>query len=135
MLVSREYDYAIRIIRALSEEGSTINQISEKENIPYSNAYRIAQKLAAASLIKSYHGGGYVLIKPPDSITLLDIYAAVEEELILNDCLQKDAVCANNKDGKHCNVHKLLTGLQDHLTNILQSANMQAVLNNEIKLP
>ncbi|MCL1872648.1 MAG: Rrf2 family transcriptional regulator [Clostridiales bacterium] len=137
MFVSREYDYAIRIVRALSEEGLTINQICEKENISYSNAIKIAQKLEEASLIKLYHGGGCELIKPPASITLLDIYTAIEEELVINECLIKDAVCPcpNNKSGKHCNVHTLLIGLQDHLANILQSANMQAVLNNEIKLP
>ena len=133
MLISRECDYAIRIIRALSEgERLTISQICKKENIPQQYAYKIARKLNNASLIQIFRGteGGCLLNNPISSISLFDIYAAVEGDLILNECLKEGAECENNRDEK-CRVHKLLIALQGQLATTLQESNMEDVLNGK----
>ena len=64
MLITRECDYAIRIIRALSP-GDIMNvpTICEKESLTSAITYKMARKLEKAGLIKSYRGsaGGYAL--------------------------------------------------------------------------
>ncbi|MDR0813011.1 MAG: Rrf2 family transcriptional regulator [Oscillospiraceae bacterium] len=131
MLISRRYDYAIRIVRVLSDgEKHTINQICTKEHIPLAFAYKIAKALEQCSIIEGQSGsnGGFQLSKEPEDISLADIYGAVEGELVINECLMKGAFCLNNGNGNACKVHKALTGLQDNLKETLSKLNMKNML-------
>jgi Rrf2 family protein len=133
MLISRKYDYAIRIIRTLAGgEKLTIAEICKKEHIPISFGYKIAKELKRGFMIKGYCGsnGGYQLNMPLVSISLFDIYAAVEGALYINECLKECAECPNNEGGQMCAVHKLLGGVQDKIVDMLKQSNMADVLNN-----
>lgn len=131
MLFSREYDYAIRIIRALSPgELLSVDMIVRKENVPKAYAYKIADKLKKANIISGCKGahGGYQLFKPLAEISLYDIYTAIEDELIINECLKKGVKCPNNTEGDRCKVHQVLGGLQDQLQDMLKNSKMETVV-------
>ena len=63
MLISRELDYALRILRGLGDgDMHTMRALCEEELIPQKFAYKIIRKLAAADYIHAVRGvGGGVL--------------------------------------------------------------------------
>ena len=75
MMITRESDYGVRIIRALRDGGlMTIQQICERECIPKQFAYKILKKLDRAGLVQIKRGnqGGCTLardLEPSPSTT------------------------------------------------------------------
>ena len=68
MLITRECDYAVRVVRALAAGGRmSVGDICDKEFITAPFAYKILKKLQNAGIVKGYRGvlGGYALKKDP----------------------------------------------------------------------
>lgn len=127
MLLTRECDYAVRVVRYLANlEVNTVGAICERENIPAPFAYKILKKLEHAGIVKSRRGadGGYQLVKDPDNITLLDIVAAVDKRLFVNECMRQDYICPRNINGNCCGVHDELCRIQDIVINALKEKSM-----------
>ena len=64
MLFTKECDYAIRIMRALSSgELISVSRICEMEHLPSAMTYKITRKLEKSGFLKSCRGtnGGYAL--------------------------------------------------------------------------
>ncbi len=103
-------EYAIRTMIHLAEndgrEVITIQEISEKQNIPEKFLRKIIPKLSESGLIKTYrgNGGGITFNKDPNTITPLEIIQAIEGPLALNKCLIDKAFCSNTR---WCSVHTL----------------------------
>ena len=133
MLLTRECDYAIRIIRALADGSKRkAKDINEEENIPHKFTYKISKKLEHAGLIKSIHGceGGYQLNKTPDAFTLYDVICAVDKNIAINDCTREDKDCPLNQidNNKPCKVHVELMRVQEMLIREMQRHTMQELL-------
>ena len=74
MLITRECDYAVRVLRAMAEEKRvSVNEICEKELITAPFAYKILKKLQKSGMVRGYRGvhGGYSLNCDLDQITLM----------------------------------------------------------------
>ena len=53
MLITRETDYALRILRALAPGSClTVGEIAEKESLPHKFTYKIMKKLEKAGIIR-----------------------------------------------------------------------------------
>ena len=53
MLITRETDYALRILRALAPGSClTVGEIAEKESLPHKFTYKIMKKLEKARALK-----------------------------------------------------------------------------------
>lgn len=131
MFVTREYDYALRILRALANgERLSVNQVCAAEEVPVAYAYKILKKLEHSSIVRGYRGaqGGYQLEKQPKDITLYDVYVAVEGELYINECMRKGYVCSNNSKGKHCAIHIELGHMQADFMQAMQRRTMADML-------
>ena len=90
MFITRECDYAARVLRALSGETRlSVNEICEKESITAPFAYKILKKLQKAEIVKGFRGvhGGYSLNRRAEDLTLYDIYTAIDPEFLIIDCL------------------------------------------------
>jgi len=123
LLISRECDYAIRVIRSLSTfERMSIQQICKQEYIPHAYAYKIIKKLEQAHLVNIFRGakGGYELACDLEQTTLYDIYQAIEGDLLLNDCQRPGSECPNRNGGKRCKVHAALESLQEQFIQIMK---------------
>ena len=115
MLLTRECDYGLRIIRALaSGEKTTAEEICNAENIPGQFAYKILKKLERAGYVISRLGreGGYLLTKPLAEITIYDIVSSIDDNLFVNECMRGDRPCTRNLDGNPCTVHLELMRIQ-----------------------
>jgi Rrf2 family protein len=116
MLLTRECDYGIRLIRALSKRGEgSVAQLCEDEHVPTQFAYKILKKLERAGIVRGYRGpyGGYKLLKSPLDLTLLNVVLATEEEPLLAACIDADFSCPRNTDKHPCSVHRELCKLQE----------------------
>ena len=86
MFITRECDYAARVLRALSAETRlSLNEICEKESITAPFAYKILKKLQKAGIVKGYRGvhGGYAMNKSLGELTLFDVYKAIDPDLFI----------------------------------------------------
>ncbi|MCD7909280.1 MAG: Rrf2 family transcriptional regulator [Clostridium sp.] len=130
MMITRESDYAVRIIRALRGGGlMTIQQICERECIPKQFAYKILKKLDLAGLvqIKRGAGGGCALARDLSLITLYDVIRATDEEFFLTHCLQGNFDCEYLAKSP-CTIHRELARVQGVLERELQSRTMAELL-------
>jgi Rrf2 family protein len=134
MFISRECDYAIRIVRSLADYGKkNVKDICDKEDIPQPYAHKILRKLTKSGIVQSYRGitGGYELAKKTDRIFLMDIILSIEEQIVLNECMMKDYQCKRNTGCNKCQVHLELIRIQDVLAEKLTEKSMFEILNGE----
>ena len=127
MFLTKECDYAIRVVRCLTNmEVKSVRTICENESMPLPFAYKILKKLEKARIVRSYRGaaGGYQLLKKPELITIHEIVNAVDSNLFVNECLIKGYECKNNQEGRLCKVHVELSRVQDILSDALREKNM-----------
>ena len=123
MFITRETDYAVRIIRELSRGGrKTTDAICQNEQIPRQFSYKILKKLEKSGLVRIFRGagGGYALTGDTAAITLFDVIASIDGEPVLSECLGHGFDCPMTRRGKRiCGVHKELNRIQglllDHL--------------------
>jgi Rrf2 family iron-sulfur cluster assembly transcriptional regulator len=90
--VSTRGDYASRALLSLAlhadETGPTsVRDIAERTGLPQPYLEQILLALKGAGLVRSKRGvgGGYVLARTPDTITLGDIVSAVDGPITLGD--------------------------------------------------
>ena len=108
MRLSSLADYAIVMMTAAARHGPqarlNATRLAEETRVPLPTAQKLVSRLAAAGLIESTRGtgGGFVLARPADAISLADVVEAVEGPIALTTCVDTAAHdCA--LDG-HCSV-------------------------------
>lgn len=107
MLISREMDYTIRIIRQLSKEKiCNASQIEKEECISRDFARKILGKLKKAGIVSAERGtnGGYYLTASPKDMTIWDLKNVIEPGPVVNKCLNDGYQCPKNCETT-CSVH------------------------------
>src|SRR5208283_1382436 len=122
MEITRETDYAIRCILYLSDKQgviSMVEDIAREMQIPKSFLAKILQKLARASIVKSFRGvkGGFQLARLPEEISLLDVMEAIEGEVSMNACALDQTLCSRSKT---CPVHPAWVDIRKDFRKILK---------------
>jgi Rrf2 family protein len=131
MFISKECDYAVRIIRELADGSKkTVADICRQEHISHQFAYKIVKKLEKAALVRAFRGkaGGYALSKDMDAFSLYDVFAAVEGGMVLTACLREGFICPMNRGDSPCCVHREFIRLQDMLAAGLKEKTVSEVL-------
>lgn len=90
-MISQTAEYALRAIVYLAiNQGNafTTQQISLTTKVPAAYLSKIMQPLVKARLVQSQRGlgGGFVLAKPPEEISILDVLDAVEPIQRIRTC-------------------------------------------------
>jgi len=132
MFITRESDYAIRVIRALADgEIKTVHEICAVEKVPKQFAYKILKKLERGELVKIQRGahGGYRLFKDASEITLHCILTSVADNLYVNECLKEGISCERNQEQTPCFIHKECRRLEEIIMGALQERNMMEILD------
>ena len=102
MRVSTRGDYASRALLSLAlheeESGPTsVRDIAERTGLPQPYLEQILLSLKGAGIVTSKRGvgGGYVLTRPPEELTLGEIVAAVDGPIVAGDFGEphKDGAC------------------------------------------
>lgn len=144
MMITRESDYAVRIVRALrGGEQLIIEEICRVEQVPRQFAYKILKKLEKAGLvsIRRGAGGGCTLRRSLRELTLLDVIQAADPEFFLNPCLAEGYRCeyvsrAAAAEGDEaaanshaCSVHCELARVQRILEQELSAATLEQLFS------
>lgn len=130
-MLTREVDYAIRIMRALSGgQKSNMQAICEEQVIPKTFGYKIIQKLRNKEFITVERGirGGCRLKVDLHDVTLYDLITAVQENLFINECLAPEYCCYHCSDGRECSVRGELGRIQKTFLMELQRNSLYEVL-------
>ncbi len=101
MNVGRRVDYAVRALSYLAgqPQGKIVSRadIEEQQDIPTYYLSKIMKDLVAGGLVHSHIGskGGFSLARPPQAITLKEVYETVERPIVLMECLEQgEKYCA-----------------------------------------
>ena len=109
MLVSQTAEYALRAMAWLSllPEGAsaTCHDVSKATGIPENYAAKVLRRMVGAGLLEAQkgHHGGFHLARAPGQIRFLDIFDAVEEDVVGDRCAFGRARC-NSKNP--CPLHE-----------------------------
>ena len=110
MHINLESDYAVRIIRALAQEGSRMDAstVAERACVSMTVTLKIMRKLTASELVVSFKGkyGGYTLAQKPQDITLRHVIEAIEGPYRFSRCLDEGYDCTC-KDAIACPFHSV----------------------------
>ena len=80
---------------ARSNGAVSVREIAERLHVSPKYLEQILKSLKAAGLVQAVHGkqGGYVLARPAESITLKQVFEALEGTLAPVDCVDHDGSC------------------------------------------
>lgn len=138
MRLTRAAEYAIRCILYLAKKGKGIvvsrKDIANQAEIPQHFLAKIAQDLAKAGLIEIRQGakGGFVLLKDPKEITLLEVVETMIGEIFLNDCVARPSSC-NVLDA--CAVHRVWIKARRQLRKTLREATFDQLADDRTCIP
>ncbi len=135
MLITRQTDYALRIIRALSGgEQMNADTICKMEKLPEHFVYKILKKLQNCGYISIIRGseGGCKLTADLSTVTLLDILRATGEDICINACTEEGYSCAaREQNGGICTIHNGLCLIQKKLEKELGSHTLSELLSQK----
>lgn len=134
MYLTRETDYALRIIRALRDgDLHTLGDLSQSEHVPLSFAYKIAKKLERAGIVELFRGtsGGCQLAADLHYVTIYDLMSAVGEEIAISECMIAGTKCTWRESHGKCIVHNNLAKIQENLEHELKSVSLWDIMSDE----
>jgi len=128
MELTRKGEYAIRGIVYLAtrpgDQVCLLSDIAAAVDVPQTFLAKIFQQFSKIGLVRSYRGtgGGFVLGRTPDRISLLEVVEAVEGPIVPNRCVTGEGECNRSKN---CNVHPVWVNVQSQVRDILAKVTLQ----------
>lgn len=128
MIITKETDYAMRILRVLLDgEKHSVAEISKTELIPTQFAYQILRKLSAGNLVRVSRGalGGCALSCDPDATSLYDLMG---ERGVLRACMEPGYECRWQNEHGRCAIHYQLAALQRKQDEAFRAVSLRRLL-------
>jgi Rrf2 family transcriptional regulator, iron-sulfur cluster assembly transcription factor len=128
LYITRKGDYAIRGMVYLAmkpvDQMSLISEMASTIDVSQTLLAKIFQNLSKVGLVKSYRGvgGGFILDRPAEEISLLEIVEAVEGPIVLNRCLLRPGTCERDAE---CTVHPVWREVQEKMRDILGNVTLK----------
>ena len=140
-MISLKTKYAIKALITLAEEkargGSslTIEEIADRGGTPKRFLEHILLEIKRGGLIGSRRGrvGGYVIIKPPESISIGAILRLIDVPMAPLPCLSRGAYqpCADCKDEEACRIRAVFGSVFANYLLLIESLTLADLLRNE----
>ena len=127
MELTRKGEYAVRGIVYLAtrplDQVCLLSEIASAVDVPQTFLAKIFQQFSKIGLVRSYRGtgGGFVLGRPPESISLLEVVEAVEGPIAPNRCVIGEGQCDRVAG---CNVHPVWINVQQQTRAILANVSL-----------
>ncbi|MCI8330371.1 MAG: Rrf2 family transcriptional regulator [Oscillibacter sp.] len=122
MLITREMDYALRILRALHQGGQlSAAAVAQREHMPKAITLKLLNRLLSVGIVESRRGvnGGYFLKRSCEELKIFDLLQALGDPPLVNRCQREGYSCENYPKGG-CGVCRELCRIQDILNQELQ---------------
>jgi len=136
MKLSSRTRYGMRAVLELSMEYGKkpmqIKTIADREDISNKYLEQLIAMLKAAGLVRSIRGprGGYVLARPPQEISLKDVFLTLEGPMVPADCLEHPEFCPRCTD---CATREIWHELQDSITRVLESYTLADLVDKSVR--
>lgn len=130
--LSTKGQYGVRamyeIAKGYPDQPVTIKEISERQNVSAQYLEQILNKLRKANLIRSIKGpgGGYVLSRDPEDISIASILNELEGPIALTSCLEPEKSCIMID---RCVVHLLWKALGEQIEGFLKTITLKNLIN------
>ncbi len=131
MRFSKKSEYALRALIELTEQYNRKllqrHEIGKKQNIPVEYLEQILLTLKNAGLLASRRGvgGGYSLLKDPETITLGQVIRMLDGPLAPIACVSKTAFqkCQDcpHADTKNCPIQSVMLDVRNAIADILDN--------------
>jgi len=127
MELTRKGEYAVRGIVYLAtrplDQVCLLSEIASAVDVPQTFLAKIFQQFSKIGLVRSYRGtgGGFVLGRSPESISLLEVVEAVEGPIAPNRCVIAEGQCDRVAG---CNVHPIWVNVQQQTRAILANVSL-----------
>lgn len=136
MLISRKGRYSVRAVFTLAsmQENShrpiKLSLIAQTEKLPLYYIEQLFNKLRKENLITSVKGpgGGYLLSRPPENITILEILSSVGETDDLSECSREERY---NKSCTKCHSRYIWETLDKKIKEYLNSITLHDILHKQ----
>ena len=133
--LSKRTQYSLRALYALTREYGhgpvLISKLSEEEAIPKKFLEQILLSLKGLGLVgsKKGKGGGYMLVHPPDQITLATIIRMIEGPLAPLPCASETRFkkCDECVDIETCGTRIVMREVRDAIAKILEKTTLASV--------
>jgi Rrf2 family protein len=88
------------MVRHSTQLPTTTDTIAKAEGIPSEYLSKIFQKLVQAKFVRAVTGRkrGYVFAKPPEQISLLELFETIEGTSLFDDCPLKHCECGGTPE-------------------------------------
>jgi Rrf2 family protein len=125
--LSKKADYALMAMRHLSQVdtgSSSAREIAEQYDIPVELLAKVLQRLARNGLLTSHQGtrGGYVLARPPASISVADVIQAIDGPVSVTACTTEHDSC---EQYRKCNIRDPLWRIKERILESLAACSIQ----------
>lgn len=122
--------HATVLLAASDQEPASTGEIAETLHASEAHLSKVLQRLTHAGLAKSVRGpkGGFVLAKPADAVSLLDVYEAIEGPLVETTCLLDPPIC-----GGKCILGGLLATVNKEVREHLSGTMLSQVIPFQLK--
>ncbi|MET0727711.1 MAG: Rrf2 family transcriptional regulator [Acidimicrobiales bacterium] len=144
MKVSTRGDYASRALLSLALHGeevgpTSVRDIAERTALPQPYLEQILLALKGAGIVRSKRGvgGGYVLARPPEEITLGEIVSAVDGPIAVGDFGEPHQDGACDHEGQ-CVLLAVWAGISARMRDHLDSftlADIAAMSRGQVEWP
>ena len=131
MVITREADYAVRLMVTLASQGpgtvASARALAAESDVPYELARTILGNLADTGILDSRRGrsGGFELTRPASQIMFGEVLAAAGEPLQLNVCVADPQNCGRSNA---CPVHPIWIQASAVLRNFLASKTLTEIV-------
>ena len=109
----------------------TLAAVSERQRISLSYLEQLFGKLRRHGLVESVRGpgGGYLLARAADTVSVADVILAVDEPIDATQCGGRE----NCHDDRRCMTHELWANLNAHIFNYLRSVTLADLVRAQQK--
>ncbi|MBE6600709.1 MAG: Rrf2 family transcriptional regulator [Ruminococcaceae bacterium] len=130
MRITREADYALRIMCLLSESENILDakSIAERTSLTPQFTLKILRKLAGGGLVRSYKGalGGYALADGAEDTTFKTVIELIDGPLAISKCVDGGCSLAGTNKSE-CAIHHIFAAVSDELSRKLDGIKISEV--------
>jgi Rrf2 family cysteine metabolism transcriptional repressor len=130
MKVRKSAAYALHalmyMVRHSTQLPATTEMIAKAEGIPSGYLAKIFQQLVKARFVKAAKNKnrGYVFSKPPEEISLLELFEAVEGGPLFDDCFLRHCECGGTKE--NCRIFSVWINATKRVKELLEETTVAA---------
>lgn len=131
MKISTKGRYGLRTLMDISIHQTkgpvNLNDIAERQGISAKYLWQIVNLLKTAGFVRGTRGpkGGYILIRDPADITMLDVIQILEGPISLVECVDDADFCERMEN---CVAHSVWTDVSQVIRGALQKITLAEIL-------